>query len=193
MGCDIHLILEIKLKKDKVWNEFYTEKGNVWKRANIFGHDGVWGDRIYGMFAVLADVRNYSNREHLPLRGFPEDANDYTKRSYYLKVIDKKPEELTDYEIENNYCSRENAERWLKNGYSKNVTLFEQEYITNPDWHSPNWCTTQEMEECVNKIFKEEDGSYKGDYIEWLALLGTMKGYELSGEYECRAVFWFDN
>lgn len=26
MGCDIHLRLERKLKKDKVWNKYYTEK-----------------------------------------------------------------------------------------------------------------------------------------------------------------------
>ncbi len=40
---------------------------------------------------------------------------------------------------------------------------------------------------------KDENGNCNGDYIEWVALLNTMKGYELSGEYECRAVFWFDN
>ena len=26
MGCDIHLRLEKRLKKEKVWNEYYTEK-----------------------------------------------------------------------------------------------------------------------------------------------------------------------
>lgn len=54
------------------------------------------------------------------------------------------------------------------------------EYVSDPDWHSPNWYTTQEMEEYVNKTFKNEDGTYKGDYIEWLALLGATKGYEQS-------------
>ena len=32
-----------------------------------------------------------------------------------------------------------------------------------------------------------------GDYIYWAGLLGLMKGIESSGDYECRAVFWFDN
>lgn len=45
---------------------------------------------------------------------------------------------------------------------------------------------------CINRIFKNEDGGYKGDYTEWLALLGAMKDYEADGS-ECRAVFWFDN
>lgn len=48
------------------------------------------------------------------------------------------------------------------------------------------------MEDCINKIFRNEDGTYKEDYTEWLALLGAMKGYEMDGS-ECRAVFWFDN
>ena len=48
------------------------------------------------------------------------------------------------------------------------------------------------MEDCINKIFRNEDGTYKEDYTEWLALLGAMKGYEMDGS-ECRAVFLFDN
>ena len=35
--------------------------------------------------------------------------------------------------------------------------------------------------------------SSEGDYIEWAALIGAMKGYEASGEFETRAVYWFDN
>ena len=35
-GCDIHLRLERKLKKDKVWNEYYTEKAGKWKNCYIF-------------------------------------------------------------------------------------------------------------------------------------------------------------
>lgn len=70
----------------------------------------------------------------------------------------------------------------------------EQRKITDPDDHSPNWCTTQEMEDAIKEIFwKEEIQQYVGDYIEWLALLGAMKGIEQNGAYECRAVYWFDN
>lgn len=51
------------------------------------------------------------------------------------------------------------------------------------------------MEDCINQVFKDENGNWKstGEPYEWLALLGAMKGYEATGEYECRAVFWFDN
>lgn len=60
------------------------------------------------------------------------------------------------------------------------------------DWHSPNWCTTAEMEHAIETVFKE-NGKYSGDYIAWLGLLGLMKGLETDGRYECRAVYWFDN
>lgn len=58
MGCDIHLKLEKRLKKDKIWNEFYTEKAGVWKTCYIFQNNETWSDRVYGMFALLSDVRN---------------------------------------------------------------------------------------------------------------------------------------
>ena len=50
------------------------------------------------------------------------------------------------------------------------------------------------MEDAIKEIFwKEEMQQYVGDYIEWVALLGPMKGIEQNGAYECRAVYWFDN
>ena len=45
-------------------------------------------------------------------------------------------------------------------------------------------------EDCYKQVFKD---SWEGDYIEWAALIGAMKGYEASGEFETRAVYWFDN
>lgn len=188
MGCDIHLRLEKRLKKDKVWNEYYTEKAGEWKNCYIFNSDSTWSDRIYGMFALLANVRNYNDYEHIPLRGMPSDCCDRTMECYGYRVSDEVKEEYYDWEV-----SREDAKKWVSGGYSKYFKIGVTEFVSGPDWHSPNWCTTQEMEDCINKLFKNEDGTYKGDYIEWLALLGAMKGYEASGEYECRAVFWFDN
>ena len=53
-----------------------------------------------------------------------------------------------------------------------------------------HWETNQELENCYKQVFKD---SWEGDYIEWAALIGAMKGYEASGEFETRAVYWFDN
>lgn len=188
MGCDIHLRLEKKLKKEKKWNEYYTQKAGEWEPCFIFQRRVTWSDRIYGMFALLGNVRNYNDYEHIPLRGLPKDCCDETLSCYGSVVCDKEKTEYYDWEY-----PRKEAEEWVSEGLSYYFKIGDTEYCSCPDWHSPNWCTTQEMEDCINKLFKNEDGTYKGYYIEWLALLGAMKGYEASGEYECRAVFWFDN
>lgn len=212
MGCDIHLKLEIKPKKDiKVYNRgygyFISKSKDKWYTCYCFGYDRCWSDRLYGMFAKLANVRNYHDLEHIELRGFPEDACDQTFGAYTLSVLPDETyeeyEKSTDgcngfYE---NFCSETKANEWILSKCSEEITinnptnprLKENKYITNPDYHSANWCTTQEMEACIDELFKDKNGEYKGDYIEWIALLGLMKGYESTGEYECRAVYWFDN
>lgn len=188
MGCDIHLRLEKKLKKEKVWNKFYTEKC-VWKNCSIFNANYEWRDRIYGMFAVLADVRNHWDFEHLPLRGFPKDACLCTVKCYAIPVVDE-----YKYEWEKKSCIlRKDAEKQVHDGYSEMINVDGDDFCSVGDYHSPNWCTTQEMEDCINKVFKDKNGNWTGEPYEWLALLGAMKGYEWTGEYEVRAVFWFDN
>ena len=172
MGCDIHLRLEKRLKKEKVWNEYYTEKCE-WQNCHIIPFGKTWGDRIYGMFAALANVCNRWDIEHIPIRG--------------LEIKDA-------YEDENFFLTSE-AEDWVKDGFSRYYEVRGRKYCSNPDYHSANWCTTQEMEDCISKVFKDEKGNFSptAEPYEWLALLGAMKGYESTGEYECRAVFWFDN
>ena len=162
-----------------------------------------WGDRVYGMFAKLADIRNYFQQkiEPIPLRGFQEDATDNTKLAYcYIVIPDdeyKKNEDYYEDSYQYQYINETKANEWVNNGWSKEMTPFgntEQRKITDPDAHSPNWCTTQEMENAIKEIFwNEEIQQYVGDYIEWFALLGAMKGIEQNGAYECRAVYWFDN
>lgn len=173
MGCDIHLRLERKAKGQ-----------SKWKDCHILGYDRCWGDRIYGMFAALADVRNYNDIEHLPVRGIPQDATERTLMRYGYRIVDK-----PEYDWQ---CSASDAKKWVEEGYSDYYEVGGMKYVSDPDAHTPSWCTTAEMEDCINRIFKNEDGGYIGDYSEWLALLGAMKGYEADGG-KCRAVFWFDN
>lgn len=151
MGCDIHLHVEIR-KKDPSY-------GINWVHCGFYGE---FSDRIYAMFAVLANVRNYQNLPSLPDRGIPDDLSWYT----FDELFKMSKDELKDN---------------------------DGEYYSDPDAHSYNWCTTEEMKNSFNTIFKDENGNYVGDYIEWLGLVSYMEGLESSGEYECRAVFWFDN
>ena len=224
MGCDIHLMLERRRKYDKkhiirpekknedgtINHELsWTDKKDDWRHCCIFRKP--WGDRVYGMFAYLSNVRNYFEEriEPLPDRGFPEDANHSTFIEYHCLIV---PDDVAKDNDDNeryedfNYVSESDAKKYVEDGYSEKVmhknTNYpndeEKEYIVHPDYHSPNYCSTEEMEKGIKMIFyKEEPDEYgnhwKCDYIEWLALLGVMKGYEESGEYECRAVYWFDN
>ena len=190
MGCDIHLRLEKRLKKEKVWNKYYTEKCE-WQNCSIIPFGKTWGDRIYGMFAALANVRNKWNIEHIPIRGLPNDACIDTLECYGKPIKD----EIKDAYEDENFFLTSKAEDWVKDGFSRYYEVRGRKYCSNPDYHSANWCTTQEMEDCINKIFKDEKGNFSptAEPYEWLALLGAMKGYESTGEYECRAVFWFDN
>ena len=169
MGCDIHLRLERKAKGQSKWQD-----------CHIFGYDRCWSDRNYDMFAALADVRNHNDVEHLPVRGIPTDATPQTLSKYGYQVVDKA------------VFSKAEAEKRVECGYNTYYEVNGIKYCSDPDWHTPSWCTTAEMEDCINRIFKGEEGGYKGNYSEWLALLGAMKGYEADGG-ECRAVFWFDN
>ena len=197
MGCDIHLYVEYRLKEARkriVREAEYDENGNKTKDEISYTEERKWysyqfgkhwSDRIYGMFAILADVRNYGDRAHIELRGFPDDATHIVKNKYYLIVVSDEEYKRVDYRC----CSESYATSWG----GERFTISGREYTKDPDYHSANWCTTKEMREAIDTLFKKEDDAYEGDYIEWLGLIGTMEGIESSGEYECRAVFWFDN
>lgn len=206
MGCDIHLVLEYRRKeartvteklnlKDKEGNPrtITYDLGTEWKKGYTIRDS--WSERVYGMFALLNNVRNYWEDKYMPLpdRGIPEDVSDGTLRLYCEKVIpDEDYKKREDYYCNSDYLytTKSSADKYVEKGYSKRYKINGEEYVSCPDWHSPNWCTLQELEDCYKQVFKD---SWEGDYIEWAALIGAMKGYEASGEFETRAVFWFDN
>lgn len=173
MGCDIHLHVEYRLK-----NKEKNIESN-WKAFQYADYEFSYRD--YNMFAILANVRNYIEVKPIEIKGFPLDASFGVKRKYHLEVMpDDKYND--DYEWA---CSESQAKRWR----STRCIIEGREYIIHPDYHSPNWCTTEEMEQSINTIV----GNYERGGIEWKGLLGLMKGLESDGRYECRAVFWFDN
>ena len=218
MGCDIHLKLEIRqianayetrgvFKDGEIREElisvFPDSYARNWHPVRMTSHC-CWSDRVYGMFAILADVRNHFSRKIVPImqRGFPEDACENTKDAYCCFVVsDEKYDTNPDYYKNScfSWVPEREANVWVEKGYSKEIDTkpfgnSTIRRISGPDWHSPNWCTTKEMEDCIKEIFwNEKEQKWTGDYIEWFALLGAMKGVESSGSFECRAVFWFDN
>ena len=211
MGCDIHLVVE-KRRVKKGWFRHYQPQPNSKEDKKILKQDilpdkewssclitrnGTWGDRLYSMFAILADVRNYGDREHIPLRGFPKDASMHTIFEYAREVVHD-----SDYKEDDsrNTVSESRASEWIRDGWSKEIPASdlpkfwrEIKLITDPDYHSPNWCSLKELEDAIQEVFYEKEVD---DYVlyadEWLGLLYYMKGLEKAG-YETRCVFWFDN
>jgi len=184
MGCDIHLRVEKRRKVNP-----YPNDRNVW--CNV-GFRGEFGYRIYGMFARMAGVRgNGTNKVEFEPRGLPNDMTNWaTCESFYIHVTSD--EGAITWGA--NYCSKESAERWVERGYSEWVDEAHTR-VTDPDLHSHSWLTTQELRQCFDDCFKQEDGIMKpnSDYVEWLGLVSLCEGIESTGEYECRVVFAFDN
>lgn len=181
MGCDIHLAVEKRRR-----NAFADER---WQGVSIFGE---FSHRIYGMFARMAIVRDYGfdTRVMFEPRGLPKDISRSSEGIFYMMVTDN------DEAIEwgRGYCSKKTAERWVEQGRSVWVDD-EHHTLTDPDHHSHSWLTTQELRQCFDDCFKNDDGTYKeiADFADYLGLVSLCEGIESSGLYECRVVFAFDN
>lgn len=185
MGCDIHLRIE---KRKRV--NSYTNGRHKWYSV---GFHGEFSYRIYGMFARIAKVKDYYNdkcKVQFKPHGLPDDMNYQSTESFYLYV--------TDNEVAVNwgehYCLKKMAEKWVKEGCLEWIDE-NHTRITDPDLHSYSWLTTQELRQCFDDCFKQEDGMYKpnSDYSEWLGLVSLCEGIESDGIHECRVVFAFDN
>ena len=170
MGADIHMFIEYRRPKGEYWSS----------------HGGkINPGRHYGIFAKLADVRNYPSWGIVPIcdpRGLPDNISYKAFDGLTLRVVDEGDDELDEDE-----CTRKDADKWVEKGYSEYYR--EKRFVSIPDWHSKSWLTTQEFEEALSdtkiQYTKEEEPGYH-------AVLGSMKAYEEAG-FEARIVFWFDN
>lgn len=164
MTCGIHLYIEKRNRELKT----------VWYPCSFRGE---FTDIVYGMFAALNNVRNYWNIKPLENRGIPNDLGPLAFDAYYQKivteVVDEEHECSIDDITEDDIIVEHNGQRYC-----------------NRIWHSANWCTICEMQECYNQVFKNLKDN---DYGEWLGLLNYMKAIESNGKYDVRAVFWFDS
>lgn len=162
MGADIH-----------AYPEFST--------ASLPGWSGVGRlslSRDYDLFAKLAGVRG--DGQIVPTRGLPVDVSLATKWDNELYVSDKSPDSEGS-------CSRECAERWVNNGYSR-WTDERKVSVTQPDWHSHSYCSPAEL-----RVVLEADRprAWSIDACYW-ATLAMLEEFERR-DAQARLVFWFDN
>ena len=162
MGCDIHAYVEYKPKGNTNWQSFG-------KRLNP--------GRYYGMFALLANVRNNGDLKPVAeLRGVPLDVGYYAAKDLVLRVNDK-------FGNEEGWCSKASADRWVAGGSSKWWVAGHS--ITHPDWHSHSWVTADELQKALGSL------PFENPY-EYVAVLDCLRSFERQG-CEGRLVFWFDN
>jgi hypothetical protein len=79
MGCDIHMCVEIL--KDNKWHNIDYFKRDI--ESGETTYVPIWSDRCYGLFSILANVRNDDNI--IPIsepKGLPDDISSLTQEVY---------------------------------------------------------------------------------------------------------------
>ena len=221
MGCDIHLYVEKREKKNKDWG---------WSSVVDLSNAGL---RDYDMFGFLAKgVRFTPDDKYEPheVNGLPEDVSFMTVRETKLRIAGKNTQ--ADWE---DYTSRENAETYHQFGrklwkmVSDNILnhewieidklpeedvddLWEDNghptfWVDHPDFHSHSHISLEEYKallfryvKCMNEMYnteetlmETEEGFLVGTTtLYWIALYNLLHTYEQYG-YEIRLVYWFDN
>lgn len=166
MGCDIHCFLEFKYN-DGQWESFSKK---------------IRPGRDYEVFSFLAGVRGYGDIQPLvDPRGFPKDAGYDASDSYFRYVTD-------DFGLVYGSVPRARAESWV-NSYGSYYLDDSKSRVSDPDYHSASWLTTEEFRESIRR--REPIGKrIIVDHFE--LILAAMEGFENRG-VPARLVFWFDN
>jgi len=201
MGCDIHLYTEYK--KDGKWNP-----GDAWKQAEdgvleIPYHLQPYNNRNYQFFAWLADVRNGTWGDTIPVisepKGLPKDCSELIKKHSANWGEDGHSHSyFTLPELEEAY--KKSKEQLI---HFQAVPMLSEEALQE-------WLKTPEKDRRAPKGYSA--GSWSGGKSQpsygWYEPLSELINYaynsvkeylwKLSIEYnvpkeDVRTVFWFDN
>lgn len=173
MGCDIHLLIEYK----KVMSDW----------VQSFSRDKINISRNYGLFAVLADVRNdYDIQPVCQQKGFPKEISYEADKLFGCLICDNQTEDYK-YEDGYRYISLSHAQDILKKGY---VFRINDRYVSNSDHHSHSWLNLPELKKAYelyqNRFPKEKT------ITEIEAIISVMETFE-KNDYVTRVIFAFDN
>lgn len=178
MPSNVYLFVETKRrKKGDKWDGDYCCSGFL---------EPFMVKLCCGMRERLQNFFDTPDKSIPPTRGLPEDVGD--------DVIDYlfKPAAL-EYDEEHRYGEyflQSHVDRWVEEGLSFPLNRGKEIRYSDPDCHSFNWCTTDEIKACIDDVFLDKKtNTYKGDYAEWLGLHAYMKTLDDSQEYKVRAVY----
>ena len=209
MGCDIHFFVETK-QNDGTWKSADTWVSDDWDpgRMKIPYDEHFYQDRNYNLFAILANVRNYSDFNPISEpRGLPEDASPDVKAQSdvwdmdghshsYLTVTELKAYDwdqqtqhqgivnLEEFKV---YLQKGKPNSWGDGVFGPNVVIVEREegvsFISDPSK------IPKDKEVYINVDWTESYRDSAGEF-----LTKTLPKLEVLGDPEnVRIVFWFDN
>jgi hypothetical protein len=77
-------------------------------------------------------------------KGIPEHLSHHVEYEYTLYVSDDDAES-------DHFCSRKDAEGWVE-GESSKWYGDDKDLVTHPDWHTPSWLSTDEVEQLLHRM-----------------------------------------
>lgn len=194
MGCDIHLYTESRrtINNEKKWINVDNWKLNPYydgidKNEKEYEVNHAYRERNYNLFAMLADVRNYSNQKVISnAKGIPTDAsevvktesNDYGDDGHSHSWLTMK--ELYDFFKEN---PNENHSGLVDAKGAKKIENGEM-----PDW----WCQSSNREDLIYKEWTVKNETLAG-FIKTLEEHFETKWHIEEYPEDYRIVFFFDN
>lgn len=163
MGCDIHVIAEVKkngkweVNKEEVFINPYYKEGETdydWQKTKFQADPD--GGRSYDWFAILADVRNgfgfagVSTGDGFDVvaqpKGLPDDLSS-EGLIYFCDPVTHDPK-LENEEDDNGvyYVGEDSANKWVNEYGCKFINIDGQVYVTNPDYHSDSYITVDDFD-----------------------------------------------
>lgn len=200
MGCDIHTYVEIKkyVNNEEKWvsadyyekNPYYDELDNDEKQFSIVH---IFEGRDYGLFSILADVRNDAgNTPICDPKGLPDDCCDEIKEEYeHCSDIDHSHSYFTLKELKDYVNTHKTIKR---SGMISESSAFNLD-INNikPDC----WCRGTNQSGWVYREWEDEftglDEIIKKLTERLLDMLYINDSMVDEFSDKIRLVFWFDN
>lgn len=107
MGCDIHIVVERRMKGRSKWTGLYSTD----VAYPIIRRKMVAAQRDYGFFAEVACVRGRTDTSKYP-RNLPEDMSDLSREQFWTAP--------TDYHSPSHMTPKEFVEAWLRADAGRN-------------------------------------------------------------------------
>ena len=210
MGCDIHVMVEVRKQygnnptelKTTGWKNADNWRFNIWR--GIFEDESkmelksIFNDRNYELFGFLAGVRNYGHNPCFGFnRGFPEDADAPTRAEFEIHGEDAHtPGFCTLAELKekiatvktvhrSGFVKREDAQRHRETGEEPREWC---QGVGGPFANRFEWYEWDTKPHCFDRLLSAIE-ERKRD-IFWMLDQTRDDG---SHDGNIRIVFWFDN